>query len=238
MSGTLFPLLVTGAGDALMVGLTVALFFVAQWIQRKTGLLVLNPILLAVVAIILVLRLVRIPYETYAHGGRYIAFFLKPAIVALGVPLFLQLEKIRKQMIPVLLSQLVACVSGVVSVVAVSVALGASPQVVISLAPKSATTPIAMEVARVTGGIPSLSAIIVILTGILGAIGGLGFLRLIAVKSHIARGLALGAAAHAVGTAHAMQKNPRMGVYSSLGLIINGTLTGVLTPGMLHWLGY
>ena len=94
-----------------------------------------------------------------------------------------------------------------------------------------------MEVSSLTGGIPSLTAIIVIITGILGAIFGLKFLRLVGVKSPIAQGLALGAAAHAVGTSHAMDKNIKLGVYSSLGLIVNGTLTGLLTPYILHLFG-
>ena len=94
-----------------------------------------------------------------------------------------------------------------------------------------------MEVAQITGGIPSLTAIIVILTGILGAVIGLPFLRLVGIRSPIAQGLSMGAAAHAVGTSHCMGKNIHLGVYSSLGLIVNGTLTGVFTPYILQLLG-
>ena len=179
-----------------------------------------------------------ISYETYEEGGRYISFFLKPAIVALAVPLYRQLEQIKKQAIPILASQVVACVSGVFSVVCIAYLLGASPEVFISLSPKSATTPIAIEVSRILNGIPALTAIIVILTGIFGAIFGLGFLKLVCVRSRIAQGLALGAAAHAVGTARAMEKSSRLGAYSSLGLILNGILTGLLTPWLLQLMGY
>jgi len=224
--------------DIFFITLTIGAFWSAQMLQRRLGWVLLNPILLAIAMIILILRAGHISYATYEEGSRIIAFLLKPAIVALGVPLYLQLEQIKKQALPIFASQLAACVTGVLSAVLIAHALGASPEVIVSLSPKSATTPIAMEVSRVLGGIPALTAVIVILTGIFGAICGLGFLKLIGVKSRIAQGLSLGAASHAVGTAHAMQKTPRLGAYSSLGLILNGTLTGVLTPWLLPLLGY
>lgn len=225
-------------GEIFAVALTVGAFWAAQILQRRLGWVILNPILVAVAVVILTLKLCDVPYESYYGGGRYLEFLLKPAIVALGVPLYQQLEQIRKQAVPILLSQFAACVVGVVSVVLAASWLGASTPVILSLSPKSATTPIAIEVTRLLGGIPALSAIVVILTGIFGAVFGLSILRLLAVKSRMAQGLALGAAAHAVGTAHAMQMNRRLGAYSSLGLIVNGTLTGLLTPYIIQLLGY
>lgn len=224
--------------DVFFITLTIGVFWGAQILQRRMGWVILNPILVAIAIIILILRVGDISYDAYEQGGRYIAFLLKPAIVALGVPLYQQLEQIKKQALPIFASQLVACITGVFSVIFIAHALGASPEVIVSLSPKSATTPIAMEVSRVLGGIPALTAIIVILTGIFGAIFGFAFLKLARVKSRIAQSLALGAAAHAVGTAHAMQKTPRLGAYSSLGLILNGTLTGLLTPWLLQLLNY
>ena len=225
-------------GEIFAVALTIGAFWGAQLLQRRFGWVILNPILVAVAAVILILKLCDVSYESYYGGGRYLEFLLKPAIVALGVPLYQQLEQIRKQAIPIILSQFAACIVGVVSVVLTARWLGASKLVILSLSPKSATTPIAIEVTRLLGGIPALSAIVVILTGIFGAVFGLSILRLLAVKSRMAQGLALGAAAHAVGTAHALQINHRLGAYSSLGLIINGTLTGLLTPYILQMLGY
>ena len=224
--------------EVLYITLTIGIFWGAQMLQRRLGWVVLNPILIAIAIIILLLRVGNISYDTYEQGSKYIAFLLKPAIVALGVPLYQQMEKIKKQAIPIFASQLIACIIGVFSVVFIAYALGASPEVIVSISPKSATTPIAMEVSRVLGGIPALTAIIVILTGIFGAIVGMGFLKLVRVKSRIAQGLALGAAAHAVGTARAMEKGQRFGAYSSLGLILNGTLTGLLTPWLLQLLSY
>ena len=223
--------------ELFAVTMTVGLFWGAQLLQKRLKSIILNPILVAIILIILILKVGDISYETYYAGGKYIEFLLKPAIVALGVPLYQQIEQIRKQAVPIMACQLVGCIVGAVSAFLIAQYLGASMDVAISLAPKSATTPIAMEVSSLTGGIPSLTAIIVIITGILGAIFGLKFLRLVGVKSPIAQGLALGAAAHAVGTSHAMDKNIKLGVYSSLGLIVNGTLTGLLTPYILHLFG-
>ena len=214
--------------ELFAVTLTVGLFWGAQLLQKRLKSIILNPILVAIILIIVVLKMGDISY---------VEFLLKPAIVALGVPLYLQIEQIRKQAFPILACQLVGCIVGATSAYLIALHLDASLDVAISLAPKSATTPIAMEVSKLTGGIPSLTAIIVILTGILGAIFGRAFLKLVRVKSPIAQGLALGAAAHAVGTSHAMEKNIKLGVYSSLGLIINGTLTGLLTPYILHMFG-
>ena len=220
------------------IALTIGVYWIAQACQRRTRIVLLNPILMAMIVIIAILTLCNVSYASYHSGGQYLEFLLKPAIVALGVPLYQQLEKIRQQVWPIIVSQAVACVTGVVSVVLVAQWLGGSVPVILSLSPKSATTPIAIEVSRMVGGIPALSAIIVILTGIFGAAFGLAILRCLGIRRPIAQGLALGAAAHAVGTAQAMTRSRRLGAYASIGLIVNGTLTGVLTPYLLQLLGY
>ncbi len=223
--------------ELFAITLTLVVFWVGQIIQQKTKQVWLNPILIAIVVIIFLLKMSDTSYATYNEGGKYIAFMLKPAIVALAIPLYMQIESIRKQALPIIACQLTACVVGAVSAFLIAQYLGASQEVAISLAPKSVTTPLAMEVAKMMGGIPSLTAIIVILTGILGAIIGLPILRLVGIRSEIAKGLAMGAAAHAVGTSHCMGKSFRLGAYSGLGLIVNGTLTGALTPYILQLLG-
>ncbi|RJX33751.1 MAG: LrgB family protein [Oxalobacter sp.] len=220
------------------IALTVGVYWLAHECQRRTKIVILNPILIAMLIIIALLKISNVSYASYHSGGQYLEFLLKPAIVALGVPLYLQLEQIKKQALPVIVSQCVACVTGVLTVVLVAHWLGGSVPVIMSLSPKSATTPIAIEVSRMVGGIPALSAIIVILTGIFGAAFGMTILRLLAIKRPMAQGLAMGAAAHAVGTAQAMQRNRKLGAYSSIGLILNGTLTGLLTPYLLQLLGY
>ena len=221
----------------LLLALTFGAFALFKELQRKTGWVLLNPIVLTIASLILFLKLSGISYETYQEGGRLIEFWLKPAVVALGVPLYLQLEMIKKQLLPILLSQLVGCLVGIVSVVLVAKLLGATPDVICSLAPKSVTTPIAMEVSNATGGIPSLTAAVVVLVGLFGAVFGFKILTLGRVKSPIAQGLSMGTASHAIGTSAAMEVSRKYGAYASLGLTLNGILTALLTPAILRLLG-
>ena len=221
----------------LLLALTFGAFALFKELQRRTGWVLLNPILLTIASLILFLKLSGISYETYQEGGRLIEFWLKPAVVALGVPLYLQLEMIKKQLLPILLSQLVGCLIGIVSVVLVAKLLGATPDVICYLAPKSVTTPIAMEVSNATGGIPSLTAAVVVLVGLFGAVFGFKILTLGRVKNPIAQGLSMGTASHAIGTSAAMEVSRKYGAYASLGLTLNGILTALLTPAILRLLG-
>lgn len=222
----------------ILLAITFGIYYVARQIQKWTGWVVLNPILITIVALIALLQLTGISYETYEQGGQYIDFWLKPAIVALGVPLYQNLGQIRRQLLPILMSQLVGCLVGLVSVTLIASALGASHEVIVSLAPKSVTTPIAMEVCKTSGGIPSLTAAIVVIVGLFGAIFGFKILEVWHVRNPFSQGISMGTAAHAVGTSRAMEKGETYGAYSSLGLILNGVLTALLTPFVLKLLGF
>ena len=138
---------------------------------------------------------------------------------------------------PILISQLAGCVVGLVSVTIIAKLMGASPEVIMSLAPKSVTTPIAMEVSNAVGGIPSLTAAVVIVVGLFGASCGVKLLQVGRVASPIAQGLSMGTASHAVGTSRAMEVSGKYGAYASLGLTLNGILTALLSPTILHILG-
>lgn len=222
----------------ILLAITFGIYYVARQIQKWTGWVVLNPILITIAALIALLQLTGISYETYEQGGQYIDFWLKPAIVALGVPLYQNLGQIRRQLLPILMSQLVGCLVGLVSVTLIASALGASHEVIVSLAPKSVTTPIAMEVCKTSGGIPSLTAAIVVIVGLFGAIFGFKILEVWHVRNPFSQGISMGTAAHAVGTSRAMEKGETYGAYSSLGLILNGVLTALLTPFVLKLLGF
>lgn len=222
----------------ILLAITFGIYYVARQIQKWTGWVVLNPILITIAALIALLQLTGISYETYEQGGQYIEFWLKPAIVALGVPLYQNLGHIRRQLLPILMSQLVGCLVGLVSVTLIASALGASHEVIVSLAPKSVTTPIAMEVCKTSGGIPSLTAAIVVIVGLFGAIFGFKILEVWHVRNPFSQGISMGTAAHAVGTSRAMEKGETYGAYSSLGLILNGVLTALLTPFVLKLLGF
>lgn len=220
-----------------LLAITFGFFFISKQIQKKTGWVILNPILLAVAMLICFLKLGNVTYEKYQEAGYLVEFWLRPAVVALGVPLYLQLKMIKKQLMPIILSQLAGCIVGLVSVTVVAKLLGASPEVIMSLAPKSVTTPIAMEVSSAVGGIPSLTAAVVIVVGLFGAIFGFKVLQVGKVHSPIAQGLSMGTATHAVGTSRAMEVSGKYGAYASLGLTLNGILTALLSPYILQLLG-
>ena len=221
----------------LLLTLTFGAFALFKVLQKRTGWVLLNPILLTMFSVILFLKLTGISYDTYQEGGKLIEFWLKPAIVALGVPLYLQLEMIKKQWLPILLSQLAGCLVGLGSVILIAKGMGASTEVICSVAPKSVTTPIAMEVSAATGGIPSLSAAVVILVGLFGAVLGFKVMDFGHIKSPIAQGLSMGTASHAIGTSTAMDISGKYGAYASLGLTLNGIFTALLTPTVLRLLG-
>ena len=166
--------------------------------------MLLNPILVAIAMLICFLQFTGVSYETYSEAGSLVEFWLKPAVVALGVPLYLQLRMIKKQLMPILISQLAGCVVGVSNAV---------------------------------GGIPSLTAAVVIVVGLFGAICGFKLLQVGRVASPIAQGLSMGTASHAVGTSRAMEVSGKYGAYASLGLTLNGILTALLSPTILHILG-
>ena len=221
-----------------LLALTFGFYLLAQLLQRRTGIKLLNPILIAIAAMISFLMLFDIDYDTYKQGGDYIDFWLKPAVVALGVPLYKQLSTIKRQLLPLLLSELAGCVAGVVSVVLLADMFGASREIVVSLAPKAVTTPIAMEISSAMGGIAPLTAAVVVATGIFGGMTGFKIVKMRHIHSPIAEGLSIGTAAHAVGTSAAMERSERYGAFSSIGLTLNGLFTALLAPMILELLGY
>ena len=225
------------SNEIFLIALTFLSFLGAQMLQRYCGVKLLNPILVSMIVLIIFLEAVGVDYDTYKAGGKYIEFWLKPAVVALGLPLYRQLSAIKKQILPLLLSELAGCVAGIVSVVLLARMLGASHEIIMSLAPKAVTTPIAMEISSTVGGIPSLTAAVVVCTGIFGGMAGFRIVKMSHIKSPIAQGLSIGTAAHAVGTSAAMERGERYGAFSSLGLTINGLLTALLTPFLLHLMG-
>lgn len=217
-----------------LLTLTFGVFFAAKLLQKATRSALLNPILLAIAIIICYLEVTGISYEKYYESAHLIEFWLKPAVVALGVPLYQQLSTIKKQIVPLVASSFIGCIVGIVSVVLTATLCGASHEVAVSLAPKSVTTPIAMEVSCSVGGIPSLTAAVVVVVGILGAIMGFRILQFGRVSNPIAQGLSMGTASHAVGTSKAMEVGTHYGAFSSLGLTLNGIFTAIFTPLVLE----
>ena len=221
------------SNEFFLIALTFGSYFLGKLLRRLTGWVVMNPILVSICVIIVFLKLTGVSYEAYNESGRMIEFWLRPAVVALGVPLYMQLSTIKKQLMPILVSELAGCIVGIVSVVYIAHKMGASHEVVLSLASKSVTTPIAMEVTKAIGGIPSLTAAVVVGVGLMCAVCGyrtMGFAR---VKTPVAQGLSMGTAAHALGTATSMDRSQVHGAYASLGLTLNGIFTSLLTPSII-----
>lgn len=219
-----------------LLGLTVTLvaYQAGMWIYSRANLHpLLNPVLIAVVMLVALLMITETDYRTYFDGAQFVHFMLGPATVALAVPLYQQFQKVKKSFVLILVSIITGSSVAALSAIGVAWAMGATHETLVSLAPKSVTAPIAMGIAEATGGVPSLTAVLVILTGILGAVFGTWTLNALRIKDWRARGLAMGTASHGIGTARALQVNDIAGAFASLAMGLNGLATAVLLPVIL-----
>ncbi|WP_348754860.1 LrgB family protein, partial [uncultured Aquincola sp.] len=186
----------------LWLTITVLVYLGALALYRRSGLNPLvNPVLVSVAAIVTVLLLTRTPYPQYFEGAKFVHFLIGPATVALAIPLYNQLARLKRMAWPVGIALLSGCLTAIVSAVGIGWLLGASPETLRSLAPKSSTMPIAMGVAERIGGLPSLAAVAVAVTGISGAIMARSLFNLLKIQDPAVRGFAVGVASHAIGTA-------------------------------------
>ena len=219
-----------------LLGLTLTLvaYQAGMWVYTRTKLNPLfNPVLIAVLVLVGLLLGTGTDYRTYFDGAQFVHFMLGPATVALAVPLYQQFQKVRGSFLMIVTAILAGSLTAVASAIAVAWAFGVSRETLLSIAPKSVTAPIAMGIAEATGGVPSLTAVLVILTGILGAVLGTWTLNLLRIKDWRARGLAVGTASHGIGTARALQVNEIAGAFASLAMGLNGLATAVLLPLVL-----
>jgi predicted murein hydrolase (TIGR00659 family) len=213
------------------VCLTLAAYSLADFIWQKTGrLALLNPILVASTIVAGILVSLGISYEDYLRQAQPIDESLALLIVLLAVPLCRKFELIRKSGLVMLVSLVVGSIVALITALVLPAVADIGDQVVATIAPKSATTAVAVEVAKHLGGVPSLTAVIVISTGIFGAAFGPFILNLGGVSDDRAKGFALGIASHAIGTARAFQISETAGAFASLGMILNALLTIVLAP--------
>ncbi len=196
-----------------------------------------NPVAIAVALLVAILVGTRTEYTTYFEGAQFVHFLLGPATVALAIPLYQQLPKLRRNWFALLAAALVGGAAAIASAMGIAWALGASPATVLSLAPKAVTMPIAMGVAEKIGGLPSLTAVLVMLTGILGAVSARWIFNLMKIEDHSVRGFALGVTSHGIGTARAFQVSEEMGAFSGLAMGLSGVLTALLLPFVLKLLG-
>jgi len=225
------------ASPLLHLTLTLLVYVLANRLYVRFGRTpLLNPVLLAVIALVLLLKLTDTPYATYFEGAQFVHFLLGPATVALAIPLYHQVRSVRHSLPALLLSILAGSATASLSAVLIGKLAGGTVQTLLSLAPKSVTTPVAMGITERLGGLPSLTAVLVILTGILGATLGPILLKLLRIRDKRACGVALGTASHGIATARAMQISEIAGAFAGLAMGINALVTAVLLPLLWHWL--
>ena len=218
--------------------LTLAVFVVSVWVNRKArSAPLLHPTILSMAILISVLLLTDTSYDTYFEGAQFIHFLLGPATVALAIPLHDNLRQIRRLLLPLVAACLVGVPVAAGTAVGLAWLVGADRATLLSLAPKSVTTPISMGVAEQIGGLPSLAAGIVLVTGVVGVVAAGPVFRLAGIRDEEARGFALGVAAHGFGTAHALGIGLRAGAFAGLGLGLAGLFTAFLLPFLARLFG-
>lgn len=209
---------------------SVAAYLAGVWLKKKLGWQILNPLLVAIILVIVILKAGNIAYEDYNDGAKYISYFLTPATVCLAIPLYKQLELLKKNYVAVILGIFSGVIASAASILVMALFFNLEHVHYVSLLPKSITTAIGMGVSEEAGGIVTLTIVSIIITGILGNIVAELWFRVIRLKSPIAKGLALGTAAHAIGTAKALELGEVEGAMSSLAIAVAGLMTVVVVP--------
>ena len=218
-------------GEILWLTATLVAYLVGDWAFRRSGRNPLvNPVLLAVVLLAALLWTSGTTYQTYFEGAQFVHFMLGPATVALGLPLWANRVKVRRVLVPMIVALFVGSLTAIGSALAIGWAMGLDRLTLITLAPKSATAPVALGISEQLGGAQTLTAVLVILTGIIGAIIVTPMLNAIGMRDYRARGFAVGVAAHGIGTARAFQVNETAGTFSGIGMGLNAVLTAALAP--------
>tara|TARA_R110002110_G_scaffold415561_2_gene650813 strand:+ start:13264 stop:13983 length:720 start_codon:yes stop_codon:yes gene_type:complete len=219
------------ASPLMALTLTLGAYQAGLWLYARSGFNpMVNPVLIAVAAIAGWLTLTDTAYSTYFQGAQFVHFLLGPATVALAIPLYRQIQAVKQSWLAIGVALLAGSATAAISSVGIAWLLGASEQTLLSLAPKSVTTPVAMGIAEQLGGLPTLTAVVVILTGITGAMCASSLLRLFRITDESASGLAIGVASHGIGTARAFQMSEVTGAFAGLAMGLNALATAVLIP--------
>ncbi|MEH6634677.1 MAG: LrgB family protein [Halioglobus sp.] len=226
------------ASPLLALTLTLVAYQCGMWLYNKSGQNpMINPVLIAVIAIVALLSITATDYNTYFSGAQFVHFLLGPATVALAIPLYRQIQKVRQSLFAISIAVFFGSLTAAISGVGIAWLLGASTQTLLSIAPKSVTTPVAMGIAEQLGGLPTLTAVVVILTGITGAMTATRLLKLARIDDPRASGLAIGIASHGIGTARAFQINEVAGAFSGLAMGLNALATAILVPLLFQLFG-
>jgi predicted murein hydrolase (TIGR00659 family) len=196
----------------------------------------MNPVVTSVALLIALLLVTGTSYDDYFEGGQFVHFLLGPATVALAVPLYQQFSRLRQLWLPVSIALVCGVLIAAGSSIGLAWLLGGSPEIQMSLAPKSATAPVAMGISEKIGGLPSLTAVLTVATGITGAVLGTKLFEWIRIKDDAAKGIAMGVAAHGIGTARAFQVSSQMGAFSGLAMALSAFATALVVPWLVDWM--
>ncbi|SCK03083.1 Inner membrane protein yohK [uncultured Clostridium sp.] len=218
--------------ENMFFGIVISLiaFELGKIIYNKTKLPIFNPLLTSIVIVIAILKIFNIDFELYNKGGQFINMFLGPATVILAVPLYKQLLLLKKNFVPIIIGISVGSIVSVLSVILLSNVFNLDKEIIISLIPKSVTTPIGVEISNSLGGITGITVMAVILTGITGAIIAPTVCKVFKINNPVARGISIGTASHAVGTSKALEIGETEGAMSSLAIGVAGLITVVVAP--------
>ena len=205
--------------------LTLGSYGLGMVLKRKTGWSIMNPLLVAIALVIVFLLLSGVSYERYSEGTTIISYLLTPSTICLAVPLYQQVEQLKKNYKAVLAGILSGVLSSMVTVLVLALLFHFDHAAYVTFLPKSITTAIGMGVAKELGGYVSVTVVVIIITGVLGNIFAEKFLALLSIREPVARGIAIGSASHAIGTAKAMEMGSVEGAMSGLSIVVSGILT-------------
>lgn len=218
----------------LWVTASLGIYVLVQAALRRARVSILAPVQITIVILIVILLNTGTDYETYMEGGRLITFFLGPSVVALAVPLYRNLSRLGTSLVSIFPAVIAGTVAGIVGAVVPAAMLGLPDIISRSLAPKSITTPIAISLAEPLGGDPSLTAVFVVVTGLFGALFGPLLMKVVGIRHPVAWGLAMGTAAHGVGTSIALDHHPTAGAAAGLGICLCGIATSAIAPTLVR----
>lgn len=216
--------------ELFMLCLVMGTYLLGILIYKKTKITLLQPLLISMLIIIPFLMIAGVEYKTFVENTQILNFMLGPSVVALGYVLYEQIEQVKGNVLSMLTAVLSGSIVGIASVILIAKLFGADKVLLASLAPKSVTTPIAISLAQQSGGAPSLAVAFVVICGVFGGVVGPVVLRKIGITSKFAKGLAMGSASHAIGTARAMEMGAVEGAISGLAIGIMGIITSLLIP--------
>ena len=216
--------------------LTILFFNIGIYIQKKTNKPIFSPLLIAILGIILFLSITKIPYESYKLGGDRINFFLGPVTIVLAVPLYKQFDLFKKYLLEILIGISCGVVVSFISIKLIGHFTNADVDIINSLIPKSITTPMGISLTKTLNGVEAITVVSIILTGILGAIISPIIFKIGKINNPVAKGIALGTSAHALGTTKALEMGEVEGAMSGLSIGISGIITVILIPIIINFM--